>query len=199
MSEIRQFRRGRFISPGDKIGVIEEYVPGNGTYVEDGYIFSSIIGEILLDKEKHEISIVPNSRTPLIPKQDDIVICEVISVQEKTSTLKIIQINNTSLSTPFYGIIHVSDISSVYVKTSFDAIKVGDIVRAKVISTKNREFHLSTRNDELGVLQAFCVYCGGPLILQRNHLNCSKCSRMDKRKITVDYGTTLFQHSDQNS
>jgi len=69
-----------------------------------------------------------------------------------------------------------------------DAFKVGDIVRAKIISTQNREFHLSTREYNLGVIQATCVFCGGSLIQQRNNLRCSQCSRIDRRKITVDYG-----------
>ena len=30
---------GQFVVPGQRLGVIEEFVPNSGTYVKDGYIF----------------------------------------------------------------------------------------------------------------------------------------------------------------
>ena len=185
---IESYLKNNFVSPGEKLGVIEEFMPGSGTYIENGNIYSQITGTLFLDKDRRELLIQPKTRNPLIPKVDDVIIGEVVSVQDKTLTLKIIQINITSLPDSFTGIMHISDVGTTYVKTMNDAFKVGDLVRARVISTKNREFHVSTQNEKLGVVQANCIYCGGPLINQRNGLRCARCNRTDKRKIAIDYG-----------
>lgn len=181
------------VFPGERLGVIEEFTPGNGTYVENGNIYSSITGQLLIDSAKREAHIRPKTRQPLIPREGDIVVGEVTNVQEKTLTLKIMQIGAAQLSTSFTGIMHISDTSRSYVKTMSDAFKAGDVVRAKVISTKNREFHLSTQNDKLGVIQAFCIHCGNPLTLQRNRLRCTVCNSFDKRKLAIDYEGSDFQ------
>ena len=187
-TEIEASKSIVFVSPGEKLGVIEEFFAGDGTYVEDGYIYSSITGQLLLNNDRRELHIHLATRQPLIPRVANIVIGEVVSTQEKILTLEILQIDKVQLLESFTGIMHISDVSKGYVKTMNDAFKVGDIVRAKVISTQNREFHLSTRDDNLGVIHAVCVYCGGPLFQQRNNLRCSKCDRVDRRKMTDDYG-----------
>jgi len=176
-----------FVTPGEKLGVIEEYIPGKGTYVEEGRIYSSIVGQLLINRAKREVHIQPKTRQPLIPREGNIVVGEVTNVQEKNLTMSILQIGDVQLATSFTGVMHISDVSEGYVKTMNDAFKVGDVVRAKVISTKNREVHLSTQDGRLGVVQAFCVYCGAPLAHQRNRLRCVRCGEIDKRKTANDY------------
>lgn len=183
-----------FVSPGEKLGVIEEYIPGKGTYVENGNIYSSITGELYRDLARREIHINPKTHQLLIPRQGDIVVGKVKNVQEKNLILDILQIGNTQLPNAFTGIMHISDVSSIYIKTTNDAFKVGDIVLAKVISTKNREFHLSTRSAKMGVIQAFCVECGNLLVRQKKHLRCARCNKLDKRKIAEDYGERHSHH-----
>ena len=38
---------GHLVLPGDRLGVIEEFIPDMGTYVKDGVIFSKIVGRSL--------------------------------------------------------------------------------------------------------------------------------------------------------
>jgi len=186
--ETEIYRSDILVLPGEKLGVIEEFIPGDGTYVEDGNIYSSITGQLSINTARREVHILPRAHQPLIPREGDIVTGEVTNVQEKTLTLRILQIGDAQLSTFFTGVMHISDVSHGYVKTMEDAFKAGDIVRARVISTKNREVHLSTQNGKLGVIQAFCVHCGNPLIPQRNRLRCVRCNKIHDRKMTVDYG-----------
>ena len=37
-------KSGLFVVPGDRLGVIEEFTSGPGTYIEDGIIHSKITG-----------------------------------------------------------------------------------------------------------------------------------------------------------
>jgi exosome complex component CSL4 len=185
-------RSGKFVSPGDRLGVIEEFLPGGGTYTEDGNIYSSTTGHLLMDLHDRRISVYPKTRRPLTPNEGNLVLGIVKSVRDKNLTLKIVQIEDKPLYTYFDGVMHISDVSEGYVKTMLDAFKVGDIVRAKVISTKNREIHLTTQGSELGVIQAKCSLCGHSLILDKNNLRCPQCNRARWRKIAYDYGKSPF-------
>jgi exosome complex component CSL4 len=69
-----------------------------------------------------------------------------------------------------------------------EVCKPGDIIRAKVISEKNRIFHLSTNDKNLGVVDAFCSRCGNLLEPERFELRCPKCGSIEKRKRAPDYG-----------
>ena len=74
-----------------------------------------------------------------------------------------------------------------YVENMFDVCKPGDVVRAKVVSDKNRTFHLSIAERNLGVVYAFCSECGYTLTLEENRLVCHKCGKMERKKIASDY------------
>ena len=133
----------KFVTPGDKLGVIEEFLPGSGTYVDNGNIYSLTTGQIVMDMPKREVSVQPSVHIPVILKNGDIIIGTMTTVSDRNSTVTIFQRNEEPIYT-LSGILHVSDVSKDYVKTMSDAFKIGDITRAKVISTANREFHLST-------------------------------------------------------
>jgi len=185
---LKERKAGAFVYPGEQLGVIEEFLPGAGTYIENGEIYSSGTGRLSLDFNRKEISITAQTHLPRIPKADSVVVGLVVAASEKTATIKIEQLDDKELDIPFSGIMHVSDVSRTYVKNLTDALKVGDIVRAKVISTKNREFHLTIREDMLGVIKAICVICGQTLTQQRNGLRCPNCGEIARRKTAADYG-----------
>jgi exosome complex component CSL4 len=178
----------KFIFPGERLGVIEEFLPGQGTYVENGTIYSATTGYLHLDKINKEAQVHSQGRTPIVPKKGDIVIGHVSSVQDKTMSIDIFQIDEKNINTSFKGVMHVSDTSQAYVKTLFDVFKVGDVVRSRVMSTMNKEFHLSTQENGLGVLQAACSRCGSQLIIQNRRLRCPSCHVSERRKLASDYG-----------
>jgi len=98
-----------------------------------------------------------------------------------------LKVGKRSLSGFFSGVLHISDVSPSYVETMFDVCKTGDIMRAKVISDKNRTFYLSTAEKNLGVIYAFCSQCGHVLLLRGQRLRCPRCGNAEKRKVTPDY------------
>jgi len=188
MASLRGKLLQRFVTPGEQLGVIEEFLPGSGTYVDDGEIYASEAGALQLDARRREILIQPKTRRPRVPKVGDIVVGQVVNASDKTLSMRVDQIDGEETNSGLTGIMHVSDIIRGYVKSVNDAYRVGDIVRARVISTKNREYHLTTEEDRLGVLKAACVYCGHPLTLQRRRLRCSNCGEVGQRKIASDFG-----------
>jgi exosome complex component CSL4 len=183
---------GQFVLPGERLGVIEEFIPDAGTYVKDGIIHSKIVGRASLDFLNKRVSVYPLIHGAKIPKAGSIVLGQVSYVQTENAGVRIFKIGNNPLSGFFSGILHVSDVQQTYVKSMFDVCKPGDIIRAKVISEKNRVYHLSTKEKELGVVYAFCSQCGYMLELKRHIMRCARCGKIEKRKIALDYGKGML-------
>ncbi len=185
-------KSGTFTVPGDYLGVIEEFLPGGGTYIDDGIIYSSSTGHLLVDSNNRKISVYQKTKSPLIPKEGSLVLCTIVSIHNKNLSVRIFQIRDKPLFNPFNGIMHITDVRRGYVKTMLDVYQIGDIIRAKVISIKNREFHLSTQENELGVIHSKCSFCGDKLILSQNSLKCPQCNKPKWRKIASGYGKKDF-------
>jgi exosome complex component CSL4 len=181
-------KSGHLVLPGERLGVIEEFVPDSGTYVADGVIYSKIVGRSLLDLQNRRVSVYPVVDGAVVPKVGAVVIGQVGNAQSDNVLVRIFKIGKKKLTGNFGGILHVSDVSDRYVNLISDVCKPGDLLRAKVISEKNQVFHLSTNDKSLGVLYAFCSRCGGLLEQQRYDLKCPKCGNTERRKIAPDYG-----------
>lgn len=183
---------GQFVTPGDPLGVIEEFTPGQGTYVDQGKIHAEVSGRTLLDLQNKTVSIYPLVHGVKVPKTGTIVTGQVSNLQNKTAVIRIFKIGKEYLSGVFSGLLYISDVSKSYVDTIHDACKPGDIIRAKTISQKNRTFHLSTVDKKLGVLYAFCSKCGHMLERKRYRMRCPSCGGTEKRRAAVDYGEAAF-------
>ena len=181
-------KSGHLVVPGERLGVIEEFIPDSGTYVRDGVIYSKIVGRALLDLLNKRVSVYPLVNGELIPKVSSTVVGQIGNAQSDNVLVRILKIENKRLSGEFSGILHISDVSDRYVDSMNDVCRPGDIVRAKVISGKNRIFHLSTNDKNLGIVYAFCSRCGTLLEPQRYELHCPKCGNTENRKIAPDYG-----------
>ncbi len=179
---------GHLVVPGERLGVIEEFIPDAGTYVKDGVIYSKIIGRELLDLLNKRVSVYPLVNGAVVPKLSTVVVGQIGNAQSDNVLVKIFRIGNKKLSGEFGGILHISDVSDRYIDSMNDVCKPGDIVRAKVISEKNRIYHLSTDDKNLGILYAFCSRCGNMLETQRYEMHCPKCGNVEKRKTAPDYG-----------
>ena len=181
-------KSGRLVVPGERLGVIEEFIPDSGTYVKDGVIYSKIVGRALLDLLNKRVSVYPLVNGELVPKVSSTVVGQIGNAQSDNVLVRIFKIENKRLSGEFSGILHISDVSDRYIDSMNDVCKPGDIVRAKVISGKNRIFHLSTNDKNLGIVYAFCSRCSTLLEPQRYELHCPKCGNTENRKIAPDYG-----------
>jgi len=186
MSEKRQ--SGQFVVPGQKLGVIEEFVADAGTYVEEGIIHAKSVGTVLMDLENKKVSVYAAATNYNVPNVGAVIVGDVTGVQTSMVNVRINKVGDKIVSSHFTGLVHVSDISFRYTENIFDAYKMGDLVRARVISDKNQTFHLSTKGDNLGVILAYCSRCGGVLSLSHNELKCDECSHVERRKIALDYG-----------
>jgi exosome complex component CSL4 len=183
-------RNGNLVVPGEKLGVIEEFIPDQGTYVKDGVIYSKIIGRALMDMMNRKVTVYPLTQTATIPKNGSTIIGQVGNAQSDNVLVRITKVvgnRKKTLSGTFSGILHVSDVSDRYIDSMSEVCKPGDIIRAKVISEKNQTYHLSTQDKDLGVIYAFCSLCNTQLEQRRSEMRCPKCGNIEKRKTAPDY------------
>ncbi len=180
---------GTLVVPGERLGVIEEFIPDSGTYVKDGVIYSKIIGHALMDMLNRRVSVYPIKDKPVVPRVGTIVVGQVGNAQSDNVLVRIFEVGaKKKVSGVFGGILHISDVSDRYIDSMNEVCKPGDIVKAKVISEKNQIFHLSTAERSLGVIHAFCSICGGLLEQRRQEMVCTKCGNIERRKTAPDYG-----------
>ncbi|MEM2337072.1 MAG: exosome complex RNA-binding protein Csl4 [Candidatus Bathyarchaeia archaeon] len=191
-SQFQKRDSGQIVLPGEPLGVIEEFIPDAGTYVKDGVIYSKVVGRALIDYLNKRVSVFPLVHSA-VPKVGSIVIGQVSNVQMQMATVRIFKIGKHFLSGFFTGLLHVADVHLRFVDSMFDVCKPGDMVRAKVISEKNRMYHLTTKDKSLGVVYAFCSKCGDVLQQKgRGGLQCPRCGNAEKRKTAIDYGKGII-------
>ena len=186
--KVSGYKSGNLVLPGERLGVIEEFIPDSGTYVKDGVIYSKIVGRALMDLLSKRVSVYPLISGSPVPKVSSIIVGQVGNAQSDNVLVRIFKIGSKRVSGVFSGILHISDVQERYVKSMNDVCKPGDIIRAKVISNKNQISHLSTNDKSLGAVYAFCSRCSSLLEQRRHEMHCPKCGNVEKRKLSLDYG-----------
>ncbi len=181
-------RSGHLVLPGERLGVIEEFIPDSGTYSKEGVIYSKIVGCALMDMLNRKVSVYPLVAEATVPKVGTTVIGLVGNAQSDNVFVRIFKVGEKDISGVFSGILHISDVSDRYINSMGDACKPGDVIRAKVISEKNQIYHLSTADKDSGVLYGSCGRCGNLLEQKRHEMRCPKCGNIEQRKAAPDYG-----------
>lgn len=177
------------VYPGTRIAVKEEFLGGSGTYANERFIFSAVTGNVIIDIEKHEISVLPKAKTAVIPKRGDIFVGGVVNVSRQMVTIAIHYINNKEVYPTYTLVTHVSQVSKEYLDSADEVIFHGDIVRGKIIDAKTIPLQGSLVGSQLGVILSNCSSCGARLKkIGRNKLKCTECSKIERRKTTIDYG-----------
>jgi exosome complex component CSL4 len=187
-------KSGLVVVPGERLGVIEEFIPDANTFVTDGVIHAKVIGRALFDLAHKRVSVYKLAQGGKVPTTGSTILGQVSHTQSEIAGVRIFDVGGKEVSDVFTGILHISDVHLRYVDSMFDVCKPGDIVRARVISEKNRTYHLYTKDKNLGVIYAFCSNCGGMLEPRRYSMHCPKCGRMERRKTAFDYGRGMIQH-----
>jgi exosome complex component CSL4 len=182
----------RKVVPGDEVAEVEEFIPAEGTYEEDGKVYAALYGELELDNEEKTAKVVaknPMSRLVI----GDTVFCEVSDARASMAICEVIALegNKRNVTGDTNGTIHVSKISSEYVQDASKELRPSDIIRAKVIQVRP-SIQLTTVHPHLGVVKALCRKCRRPLVKVEKGLYCANCDRHDHRKISDDYAAVEF-------
>ncbi|MGD2201249.1 MAG: exosome complex RNA-binding protein Csl4 [Candidatus Bathyarchaeota archaeon] len=180
--------KDRDVFPGEKLSVIEVFQDGPGAYQINGDIRSSVLGKAHFDLENRKVEVVKKTRELVLPLEGLDVIAEVGSVMRRDARVNIFIIDGKLSENAWSGEIHIRSVERKFSRDMGGAMRDGDIIKAKIINTKNRMILLSVKGPEYGVIYAYCTRCGTLLELQRGRLHCSRCDRTERRKIASTYG-----------
>ena len=188
MGRLDEIARRRVV-PGDDICIIEEFLPGIGTYEDNGIVKSAFIGEVSIDMNLRVISVKPKVRIPILPSRGTVVYGVVAVVKDEYAIIRIIaEANGHKYQNVFTGLLHITQASEGFVKNLYEVLRVGDLIKAKVLND-NPPYNLTIKEKKLGIVLAFCGRCGSILDKSNNDiLKCPKCGNTEKRKLSMDYG-----------
>lgn len=172
------------VLPGDKVAVLEEFFPGRNTYEFQGTIRSLSLGIVDVDKKAREIRVNPAVKPKTI-EVGDYVIGQVESVQQNSANIKIYYLNDRFVANCFSGTLFMKN--SMKRPWEGSLVKLGDIVRCRVVSKANNLIHLSIEDGKSGVLFALCSRCGKKLQPVGNRAKCVECGNIEYRKFAEDF------------
>ncbi len=182
------------VLPGDKLAVSEEFLPGRHTYDASGLIRALTAGSVVKDAASMEISVKPAVEPDLI-RVDDWVTGQVEGVQANSANVHIYFHNGKPTYKDFSGMLSLRGLSGGgRGARRTTPVKLGDIVRCRVISLLNGIIHLSIEEPDMGVLAALCGNCGKPLLRgSATRAKCEECGNVEERKLAKDFGTTPIE------
>ena len=181
------------VVPGQPLGVIEEYLPGSGVYVDsDGVLRAAIAGKVVVDKASKTVYVVARRRIKF-PEYGSEVVGYVTGLRHD---LVIVEVHGViSLSPrpkwlyetpgPLSAAIPIANIADEYIKDIVDYYRIGDLVIAKIVS-RTHPFTLTTKNPQYGVLYAYCGNCGSLMNYKSDRtMVCPRCGSVEKRKVSI--------------
>ncbi|HYS71137.1 MAG TPA: exosome complex RNA-binding protein Csl4 [Thermoplasmata archaeon] len=178
----------RIVLPGEEVAVAEEYESGEGTYEEGGRVFAAQPGKLRLDPE-HRVATVTPFNPPAHLKVGDVMYGVVDNIRASMAEARVMAIHgrDRQVAGEVDASLHVSKIANAYVEDIRDAMRLGDIIRARVIQT-DPSLQITTAEQNLGVVLALCSVDRAPMERRGNEVRCPRCERVYSRKLAADYG-----------
>jgi exosome complex component CSL4 len=180
------------VLPGDALAVSEEFLPGKNAYDADGTVRALLMGTLVKDLQEREIGVKPTV-VAKVPSVGDVVTGQIETAQSSVSNLKIYYLNGVPSLSGFVGLIFLREERGGGRGMRRTQVKLGDVVRAKVVSTMNAMIHLSIGEPHLGVIATLCSNCGAPLVDDGGRARCNNCGNQEDRKFADDFGRQPIQ------
>ncbi len=190
-----EVKTGDFVLPGDFLATPEEFLPGEGAHEENGKVYSSSVGIVLLDVRTRKVSVFSRTKTLPILKPGDLVIGRIEEVRDQFATVFLCCMlgkEDRELPPPRLGILHISKVQRGFVKDLSSLFRAGDVIKAKVLEVRPESVHLTVQDRALGVIYALCSKCRKPLDREDTKLKCPSCGNVETRKLSTDYRRGLF-------
>ncbi len=177
-------KQGDLALPGDDLAVVEEFMTGDGTYEMDGVVRSALTGKIFYDMLNRKTNVIAMKKSLLINlRKAKYLVGIVDSITGDNAKVSVYAVEDKNIGDSISAILHVSQIANKRINSISAYIKLGDIIRAKPI-TSRIPISLTTKPNDCGVILARCSTCGNIMFKEdEEHLKCPYCNRVETRKI----------------
>jgi len=178
------------VTPGEQVGVEEEFAPLDFVYLHDGRLLASLVGILRVDKRGHTVSVIP-IRERLLPSRGDDVVCTVVAhASVRVGVLRCFALSRSGkfkVIKPVTALLPVHQIGDYGISVIHEAVGIGDYVLAKVVSSRGPPYTISTRGLSYGVIYSICPNCRRVLSRRGSSLHCSHCGLQVRRKVSINY------------
>ena len=182
--------RSKPVLPGEKLAVPEEYEGGNGTYSDMDTVRALAVGRSSFGMKNRVVNVESSRIAKTLPRPGDRVIGQVEAGQ---GNVKIHYVNGKMNESHFTGMLIRMDQPPVRRGRRKTIVhKLGDLVRATVVSSINGVIHLSMERPEDGVIHTSCSICGCSVTRERERIRCTECGTAEQRKLACDFGKVSF-------
>jgi exosome complex component CSL4 len=173
----------KIVLPGEYLGPGEVYEEGAKSYSRGDDIFSAVMGQV--DEAGAEVR--AREERPALSR-GDIVYGTIVMAMESFAIAAIFpeKKGNVLPAAVDEGKIPVRAMSTGFTPSVRDAVRIGDLIRAKVVKVEGEKAELTLAEPELGVIKAFCSQCRKPLDKTPKGLECSNGHR-ERRETAKDY------------
>ncbi len=182
----------KMVFPGTFLGAEEEYLAGKNAGVDDyGNIVACTVGKKETIARNRSIEIKKPGKNALPFEPNDIILGRISLVKENSAMVEIDSAERNGMEKKILrgvAAIMIRMVDAGFVRQLSDKFRIGDIVKAKIVSVSSCGIDCSTADDrEFGVIKAFCKKCRQPLQLFGMQLKCLNCGNTETRKISSDY------------
>jgi len=181
------------VLPSDEIATVEEFMGGAGTYEKDGKVYVSTMGKLILDDREMKAEVIPLNPLAVIRKGHE-VFAVITGIRSQMVTARAVAIEgiNRAIAGDDMLSLHVSKVSTEYIKDVSRYYRIGDIIRAKVIA-HDPSLQIATDGKKYGAIKSYCMKCRQALTQGKVKLECKDCQRFETRKTAQDYGFVKFE------
>jgi exosome complex component CSL4 len=178
----------RLVFPGEHLFSCEEFEPGQNTFCREDESYSSAFGKV----EINEGTVLIKRRDESLrsPKEGTVLFCLVRRADPHKARLECImesEAEGKDRGPQIDAVLPVANISRSHVGSVRDAIRVGDVLKARIGRIKDGgEIEISLVGKDFGVIKAFCTRCRHSMQLKTDTFICDNCGRTEKRKIPGD-------------
>ena len=180
-----------FVFPGTIFGTEQEYSAGKNASLDGkGNVIAVVAGTPEVNARSHSIEVKKPGKNAFPFEVGDIVIGRVSLVKENSAILELGSAERNGVEKKILrgnAAIMIRMADRMFVRKLSDKFRIGDIVRARIVTAAPFGIDCSTDARELGVLKAFCRKCRQPLHLFGMQLKCLSCGSVETRKISSDY------------
>lgn len=174
----------KLVAPGEHLASCEEFVQGSNTFTEKDDIYAAAFGE--LESFGRMVQVHTNTKTFMPISEGTEAYCivrEITATKAFLSCAPILKENERSFPS-FDAVLPVSEVRQGYVEQVRDEVRIGDILKAKVIKIdKQQNIDVSIAEQGYGVIRAFCSRCRSNMIIKDGRLTCTACGRVESRKL----------------
>jgi exosome complex component CSL4 len=179
------------VVPGSFLSTEEEFLAGQHAFEsENGNVYSNSVGEAEFNLDSREVSIIKKTRPLKKLSCGATVIGVVVLLKDVGANIEILSAEKDGeklVTANEYAFLSISNLSNSYVEDIREMLRIGDIVKARVVELTQHNIALSIKDRDLGVLKAYCIRCRKPLQSFEGKLKCVSCGKPQSRKVSSDY------------